>query len=126
MKIVELPEILAAIDEQAILAAIETGFRRHAAGDADLMAVGHLRFGDPPGDCHVKGGYLRGDAVFVVKLATSFYRNPEHGLAGGNAECGGLAFPKGDFGVYERSLPDMGSTGRDRMHRPHATMHPPR
>jgi ornithine cyclodeaminase len=48
------------------------------------MAVGHLGFGDPPGDCHLKGGYLRGDAVFVVKLATSFYRNPEHGLAGGN------------------------------------------
>jgi len=27
--------------------------------------------------------------------------------------------------VHKR-LPDMGSTGRDRMHRPHATMHPPR
>jgi ornithine cyclodeaminase len=84
MKIIELPEILAAIDEKAILAAIETGFRRQAAGDADLMAVGHLGFGDPPGDCHVKGGYLRGDAVFVVKLATGFYRNPEQGLAVGN------------------------------------------
>jgi ornithine cyclodeaminase len=84
MRIIELPEILAAVDEKAILDSIEAGFRGLAAGEADLMAVGYLGFKEPPGDCHVKGGYLRGDDVFVVKVATSFYRNAELGLSGSN------------------------------------------
>jgi ornithine cyclodeaminase len=84
MRLVALPEILAAIDEDAITAAIEDGFRRYSAGEAQVMAVGHLAFADPPGDCHSKGAYLLGDDVFAMKLATSFYRNPERGLPSGN------------------------------------------
>jgi ornithine cyclodeaminase len=80
VRVVELPEILAALDEKAALAAVEAGFRRMAAGEADLMAVGYLGFQDPPGSCHVKGGYLHGDAVFVVKVVSGFYRNSELGL----------------------------------------------
>ena len=84
MRVVALPEILAAIDEGEILAALEEGFRRFAAGEVDVMVIGHLGFASPPGDCHVKGACVRGDAVFVVKLATSFYRNPTHGLDSSN------------------------------------------
>lgn len=80
MKVYDLAEILAAFDESAALAAVEAGFRHYAAGQAQLTAVGHLGFTDPPGDCHVKGAYTQGDEVFVIKLATSFYRNPELGL----------------------------------------------
>ena len=84
MRVIELPEILAALDEAAALAAVEDGFRRLSAGEAQVMAVGHLAFPDPPGDCHVKGAHLAGDPVFVVKLATSFYRNPDAGLESSN------------------------------------------
>src|SRR5262245_28937474 len=84
MRVVALPEILAALDEQEALRAIEEGFRRFSAGEVDSMAVGHLPFGDPPGDCHVKGARLRGDDVFVVKVATGFYRNTERGLPNSN------------------------------------------
>ena len=80
MRIVELAEILAALDVDAALEAIEEGFRRYSAGDVESMSVGYLGFRDPPGDCHVKGAHLRGDDVFVVKLATGFYRNPQMGL----------------------------------------------
>jgi ornithine cyclodeaminase len=84
MRVIELPEILAALDEPLALAAVEDGFRRQSAGEAQIMAVGHLAFTDPPGDCHVKGAYLAGDPVFVVKLATSFYQNPQAGLETSN------------------------------------------
>jgi ornithine cyclodeaminase len=84
MRVVALPEILAALDEAEALRALEEGFRRFSAGEVDSMAVGHLAFADPPGDCHVKGARLGGDDVFVVKLATGFYRNSERGLANSN------------------------------------------
>lgn len=84
MRIVELPEIEAALDEDAALAAVEDGFRRMQRGGVHLAEVAHLAFEDPPGDCHVKGGHMAGDAVFVFKFATSFYRNPELGLSSSN------------------------------------------
>lgn len=84
MRIVELPEIEAALDEDAALAAVEDGFRRMQRGGVRLAEVVHLAFQDPPGDCHVKGGHITGDDVFVFKFATSFYRNPELGLSSSN------------------------------------------
>ncbi|MFA6116819.1 MAG: hypothetical protein WC729_22665 [Sphingomonas sp.] len=84
MRVVELPEILAAIDADEITAAIEEGFRRYSSGQAEAMAVGHLSFDDPPGDCHAKGAWLRGDDVFVCKLTTGFYRNDLVGLPTSN------------------------------------------
>lgn len=38
-----------------------------------------------PGDCHVKGGYIKGMPTFTVKVATvSFYRNAAKGLPPGS------------------------------------------
>jgi ornithine cyclodeaminase len=84
MRIVTRSEILAVLDETAALAAVEAGFRAYSVGKAQLMAVGHLGFTDPPGDCHLKGAYAQGDEVFVIKLASSFYRNPDIGLPSSN------------------------------------------
>lgn len=84
MRIVELPEILDALDGGAALAAVEDGFRRLHRGCVQLAEVAHLNFENPPGDCHVKGGYIAGDDIFVFKFATSFYRNPEQGLSSSN------------------------------------------
>jgi ornithine cyclodeaminase len=84
LRIIELAEILAALDEDAALAAVESSFRRLHAGEAQVAAVGHLSFPDPPGDCHIKSAYMAGDEVFVIKVATSFYRNPARGLSSSN------------------------------------------
>ena len=84
LRIVELPEILAALDEDAALAAVESGFRRLHAAEAQVAAVGHLNFPDPPGDCHIKSAYMAGDEVFVIKVATSFYHNPTRGIPSSN------------------------------------------
>ena len=45
-----------------------------------MPPVGELLFDDPPGELHIKYGATRGDDVFVVKMATGFYRNAELGL----------------------------------------------
>ena len=81
MRVCTLDEIKRALHEEDALAAVVDAFRRLAKGEAQVAAVGHLAFADPPGDCHVKGGHLAGDDVFVVKIATSFYRNPDLGLS---------------------------------------------
>src|SRR5258708_4331093 len=80
MKVFGLSEIMAALDEDAALAAVEEGFRRWSARDAQIAAVGHLGFAAPTGDCHIKSGAFAGDDVFVIKVATGFYRNLELGL----------------------------------------------
>jgi ornithine cyclodeaminase len=105
MRIIELPEILSVLDEKATLFAIEDGFRRYSAGEADVMAIGHLAFDAPPGDCHVKGAHLAGDEVFVVKLATSFYRNAELGLPSSN---GFMAVVSAKTGEVQAILHDQG------------------
>ena len=84
LRIVELPEILAALDEDAALAAVESGFRRLHTFEAQVAAVGHLTFPDAPGDCHIKSGYMAGDEVFVIKVATGFHRNPSLGIPSSN------------------------------------------
>ncbi len=84
MRIVELPEILAALDEDAALAAVESGFRRLHAFEAQVAAVGHLSFPDPPGDCHIKSAHMAGDELFVIKVATGFHHNPTLGMPASN------------------------------------------
>jgi len=84
MKVVSAAQILAALDEDAALAAVEAGFKRYSAGQTQVSSVLHLGFTEPPGDCHVKAAAVAGDDVFVVKLATSFYRNPELNLPSSN------------------------------------------
>jgi ornithine cyclodeaminase len=84
LRIVELPEILAALDEDAALAAVESGFRRLHTFEAQVAAVGHLTFPDAPGDCHIKSAHMAGDEVFVIKVATGFHGNPALGLPSSN------------------------------------------
>ena len=84
MRIVELSEILAALDEDAALAGVESGFRRLHAFEAQVTAVGHLTFPDAPGDCHIKSAYIAGDDIFVIKVATGFHRNPTLGMPSSN------------------------------------------
>lgn len=43
--------------------------------------MGELIFDEPPGDSHIKYGFVRGDDVFLVKIANYFPGNPQHGKA---------------------------------------------
>jgi len=73
-----------ALSPDAVIRAIEQGFIAYSRGEVVVPPVGHLQFTDPPGDCHIKYGYVRDDATFTVKIATGFYRNPDIGLPSSN------------------------------------------
>lgn len=64
-----------------MFAAVESGFAQYSAGEVVVAPVGELLFDDPPGDVHIKYGYIRGDDHFVIKIATGFYQNAMLGIA---------------------------------------------
>ncbi len=70
-----------ALRPQALIAAVEAGFVAYSQGKVVVPPVGELLFDEPPGDCHIKYGYVLGDPTFTIKVATGFYRNPELGLS---------------------------------------------
>src|SRR4029077_9953991 len=45
---------------------------------------GFMRFKNPPGDVHVKSGYIPGDDLYVIKIASGFYDNSKIGLPSSN------------------------------------------
>ena len=42
--------------------------------------VGELVFENPPGDTHIKYGYIKSDDYYVIKVASGFYQNIKMGL----------------------------------------------
>ncbi len=78
--LIELDEIQRLIDIPTLIREIETGFVLFSEGKVIVPPVGFLHFDDPPGDVHIKYGYITGDEFYVLKLASGFYNNPELGL----------------------------------------------
>jgi ornithine cyclodeaminase len=68
----QIQHILKDID---IIQAIEDGFVLYSQGDVVVPPVGELTFEDPPGDTHIKYGYIKNDAYYVIKIASGFYEN---------------------------------------------------
>jgi ornithine cyclodeaminase len=82
--VLRLEQIKRSIVPAELLTSLEEGFLAYSRGQVVVPPVGHLDFDDPPGDCHIKYGCVRGDDHFVVKIATGFYRNPDYGLPSSN------------------------------------------
>lgn len=59
---------------------IEQGFGAYSDGSVVVPPVGEMSFAVPPGDTHIKYGYIKHDHCFVVKIASGFYDNPLLGL----------------------------------------------
>ncbi len=78
------PEIERVIEPRAVIAAMERAFAAYSNGEAVVPPVGALDFEEPPGDCHIKYGYLKGGSTFTVKIATGFWKNSERGLPSSN------------------------------------------
>jgi ornithine cyclodeaminase len=81
MKIIDLTQIKAILPTIDILPAIEAGFITYSKGQAIIPPIGELLFTDPPGDVHIKYGYIEGDDYYVVKIASGFYQNPKLNLS---------------------------------------------
>jgi len=72
------------IQPKQVIAAMERAFVAYSNGEAVIPPVGQLDFENPPGDCHIKYGYLKQGSTFTVKIATGFWNNPERGLPSSN------------------------------------------
>lgn len=84
MKILCLPEIREFLRDIDLVQDIEAGFVAYSRGEAVVPPVGELVFDQPPGDVHIKYGYLRGDDYYVIKIASGFYENAKLGLPTSN------------------------------------------
>ncbi|MFK7849214.1 MAG: hypothetical protein AB8G77_28255 [Rhodothermales bacterium] len=78
--VLTLDEIKSLVDIGRLIEEIETGFVLYSEGQAKVPPVGFLHFEEPPGDVHIKYGYLTGDTCYVLKVASAFYENTALGL----------------------------------------------
>ena len=84
MRVITIEEIREVLPRLDPVAAMETAFSSYSEGQAVVGPVGELVFETPPGDVHIKYGYLKGDDYYVVKVASGFYDNPKLGLPSSN------------------------------------------
>ncbi len=84
MKIVNLDKIKEIIADVDLLPLIEEGFVKYSMGQSVVPPVGELLFDSPPGDVHIKYGYITGNDYYVIKIASGFHENPKLGIPSGN------------------------------------------
>lgn len=84
MKILTLDQIKSVLPSVDLMREIESGFIAYSQGRAVVPPVGELVMQDPPGDVHIKYGYLTGDDYYVIKIASGFYENPKLDLPSSN------------------------------------------
>ena len=78
--VLHLSEIEPLVEAGALIEAMEEGFVLYSQGRVTVPPVGFLHFDDPPGDVHIKYGFVSGDDVYVLKVGSGFYDNPTMGL----------------------------------------------
>jgi len=74
-EIVNLSQIKEALKNIDPIQAIEEGFVAYSQGKVVVPPVGEMIFERPPGDVHIKYGYITGDEYYVIKIASGFYDN---------------------------------------------------
>ena len=84
MKTLSLKEIKAALPSVDLMAEIEQGFVAYSQGRAVVPPIGELIMHDPPGEVHIKYGYIAGDDYYVIKIASGFFENPKLDLPSSN------------------------------------------
>ena len=73
MRIFSLDEIKSVLNKINLVQEIEDGFIAYSNGDVIVPPVGELHFESPPGDVHIKYGYIKNDNVYVIKIASGFF-----------------------------------------------------
>ncbi len=80
----EIKEVIQKNSKIDLIQTIEEGFMMYSQKKVVVPPVGYLGFKQPPGDVHIKYGYIEGDDYYVIKIASGFYNNPALGLNTGN------------------------------------------
>jgi ornithine cyclodeaminase len=84
MRLISLEQIKGVLPAIDVAKYVEEGFVAYSSGRVIVPPVGELIFDEPPGDTHIKYGYIRGDDYFVVKIASGFYENHRLNLPSGS------------------------------------------
>ena len=79
-KIINLNEIKAILKDLDVVALMRDGFAAFSKGEVVVPPVGEMIFTNPPGDCHLKYGFIKNDPFYVIKIASGFYENPKIGI----------------------------------------------
>ncbi|QTE21306.1 NAD(P)-binding domain-containing protein [Polaribacter cellanae] len=79
--IIKLDEILSISKEIDAISAMEEGFIKYSNGQTVVPPVAELLFENPPGDVHIKYGYIKKDDFYCIKIASGFYDNTKLGIA---------------------------------------------
>ena len=82
--VLQLDEIKELVDIPQLVEDIEAGFVLYSQGRVQVPPVGFLHFDDPPGDVHIKYGFVTGGEFYVMKMASAFPNNVALGLPVGN------------------------------------------
>ncbi len=82
--IFKLPQIKSALKDLDTIRVIEDGFVAYSRGRTIIPPVGELLFSDPPGEAHIKYGYIKNEEHYVIKIASGFYKNVKKGLPSGD------------------------------------------
>lgn len=101
----KIEEIIKEANTTDLMSYIEEAFTSFSSGNAVIPPVGSLNFDSPPGDVHIKYGYILEEPYYVVKIASGFYENPAFGLSSSNGL--NLVFSQ-KTGVLETILLDEG------------------
>jgi ornithine cyclodeaminase len=73
MKVFGLEDIKRVLPKIDLTPLIKEGFVAYSSGLAVVPPVGELSFENPPGDVHIKYGYIQNEDYYVVKIASGFY-----------------------------------------------------
>jgi len=84
MRVISLDEIKTVLPKVDLISDIETGFASYSRGEVVVPPVGEMHFESPPGDVHIKYGYINNDEIYVIKIASGFFQNTDMGLPNGN------------------------------------------
>jgi len=64
-----LDQIKKALENIDVTQAVEQGFIAYSEGKEVVPPVGEMIFEDPPGEAHIKYGFIKNDEYYVIKIA---------------------------------------------------------
>ncbi len=80
---INLEEIKSIVSSVDVVAAMKKGFIEYSKNNCVVPPVGELLFDNPPGDVHIKYGYIKNQEYYVIKIASGFYENVKLGIPSG-------------------------------------------
>ncbi len=75
-----MSQIETALQQVDTVSIIEQGFVAYSNGEVVVPPVGEMIFPDPPGDVHIKYGFIKNDEYYVIKIASGFYKNQDFAI----------------------------------------------